>query len=63
MGSNLAGDKSFYFEFFNPACSEQLSGSYTNEIKHDHSPEVIVVYDPDTINHTRPRIHVYIAAV
>ena len=26
--------------------SEQVNGAVANEIKHDHSPEVIVVLDP-----------------
>ena len=42
-GSNPAGD--IYFEFSIPARSEQLSGSHANEIKHDHSPVVILVLD------------------
>ena len=45
-GSNPAGDIYFHFEFSIPACSEQLSGSHANEIKHDHSPVVVVVLDP-----------------
>ena len=28
-----------------PLRSEQVSGAHVNEIKHDHSPEVIVVLD------------------
>ena len=45
-GSNPAGDIHVYFnfEFFAP-CYEQLSGTYANEIMHDHSPVVIVVLD------------------
>ena len=48
----------FILNFSIPACSEQLCGSHANEIKHDHSPEVIVVLDPDTIYHTRPCIFI-----
>ena len=47
VGSNPAWD--IYIFILNcsiPACSEQLSGSHANEIKHDHSPVVIVVLDP-----------------
>ena len=44
VGSNPAGDIYFHFDFFQ-SCSEQLSGSHANEIKHDHSPVVIVVLD------------------
>ena len=36
----------FILHFSIRACSEQLSGSYASEIKHDHSPVVIVVLDP-----------------
>ena len=52
MGSNPAGDIYFHFEFSFPLCSEQVNGAVANEIKHVHSPEVIVVLDPDTNNHT-----------
>ena len=44
-----------------PPRSAQLGGAQANEIKHDHSPAVIVVLDKDTINHTRSCI--LIAAV
>ena len=46
VGSNPAGDVYFHFEFLLPSRSEQLSGSNVNEIKHDHSYELIVVLDP-----------------
>ena len=48
MGSNPAGDIYFHFEFFAraPPRSEQVNGAVANEIKHVHSPEVIVVLDP-----------------
>ena len=36
----------FILNFLIPACSEQLSGSHANEIKHDHSAVAIVVVDP-----------------
>ena len=36
----------FIFNLSIPACSEQLSGSLANVIKHDHSAVVIVVLDP-----------------
>ena len=36
----------FILNFSIPACSEQLSGSHANEIKHDRSPVVIVILDP-----------------
>ena len=36
----------FILNFSIPSCSEQLRGSHANEIKHDHSPVVIVVLDP-----------------
>ena len=57
MGSNPAGD---IFFPLHPPRSEQVSGAHVNEIKHDHSPVVIVVLDPDTINHIRP--YIFIAA-
>ena len=44
MGSNPAGDINFHFEFFAPSRSEQVNGAVANEIKHVHSPEVIVVF-------------------
>ena len=41
------GDICFHFEFFAlPSRSEQLSRASANEIKHDHSPVVIVLLDP-----------------
>ena len=46
MGSNPAGYIYFRFEFFAPPRSEQVNGAVANEIKHVHSPEVIVVLDP-----------------
>ena len=46
VGSNPAGDIYFHFEFFAPPRSEQVNGAVANEIKHVHSPEVIVVLDP-----------------
>ena len=42
VGSNPAGD--IYFSL--PPRSEQVNGAVANEIKHVHSPEVIVVLDP-----------------
>ena len=35
----------FHFEFSHPPRSEQVSGAHVNEIKHDHSPLVIVDLD------------------
>ena len=46
MGLNPAGDIYFHFEFFAPSRSEQVNSAIANEIKHVHSPEVIVVLDP-----------------
>ena len=47
VGSNPAGDIYFHFEIFSlPPRSEQVNGAVANEIKHLHSPEVIVVLDP-----------------
>ena len=46
VGSNPAGDIYFHFEFSLPPRSEQVNGAVANEIKHVHSPEVIVVLDP-----------------
>ena len=46
MGSNPARDIYFYFEFSLPLSSDQLSGAHAIEIKHGHSPVVIVVVDP-----------------
>ena len=45
VGSNPAGDIYFHFEFSLPPRSEQVNGAVANEIKHVHSPEVIVVLD------------------
>ena len=36
----------FILNFSHPPCSEQVNGAVANEIKHVHSPEVIVVLDP-----------------
>ena len=36
----------FLLNFSLPPRSEQLSGAHANEIKHDHSPVVIVDLDP-----------------
>ena len=36
----------FILNFSLPPLSEQVSGAYANEIKHDHSSKVIVVLDP-----------------
>ena len=36
----------FILKIFASSCSEQLTGANPNEIKHDHSPVVIVVLDP-----------------
>ena len=46
----------FHFEFFACCPFLQLGGALANEIKHDHSPEVIDVQTPDTIYHTKPCI-------
>ena len=46
MGSNPAGDIYFDLEFSLPPRSVQVNGAVANEIKHDHSSEVIVVLDP-----------------
>ena len=35
-----------HFEFSLPPRSEQVNGAVANEIKHVHSPEVIVILDP-----------------
>ena len=45
VGSNPAGNIYFHFEFSLPPRSEQVSKAHLNEIKHDHSPVVIVVLD------------------
>ena len=36
----------FILNFSHPPRSEQVNGAVANEIKHVHSPEVIVVLDP-----------------
>ena len=36
----------FFLNISLPPRSEQVNGIVTNEIKHDHSPELIVVLDP-----------------
>ena len=36
----------FILNFSLPPRSEQVSGAHVNEIKHNHSPVVIVVLDP-----------------
>ena len=41
--SILGGDIYFHFEFFACFPSLQVGGTLANEIKHDHSPVVIVV--------------------
>ena len=46
VGSNPAGDIYFTLNFSLPPRSEQVNGAVANEIKHIHSPEVIVVLDP-----------------
>ena len=46
MGSNPAGDIYFILNFSLPPRCEQVNGAVANEIKHVHSPEVIVVLDP-----------------
>ena len=43
VGSNPTGNIYFYFYFFAPSRSEQVSGAHVNEINHDLSPVVIVV--------------------
>ena len=45
-GSIPDGDIYFHFEFFSCFPSLQVGGALANEIKHDHSPVVIVVLDP-----------------
>ena len=45
-GSKPGRDIYFLFEFFACFPSLQLGGALANEIKHDHSPVVIVVLDP-----------------
>ena len=45
-GSIPGGDIYFHFEFFASFSSFQVGGTLANEIKHDHSPVVIVVLDP-----------------
>ena len=44
-GSILDGDIYFHFELFACFPSLQIDGALANEIKHDHSPVVIVVLD------------------
>ena len=51
----------FILNFSLPPRSEQVNGAVANEIKHVHSPEVIVDYTPDTINHTRLSIFIHAA--
>ena len=47
MGSNPAGDiYIFILNFSLPPRSEQVNGAVANEMKHVHSPEVIVVFRP-----------------
>ena len=46
VGFNPAGDIYFILNFSLPPRSEQVNEAVANEIKHDHSPEVIVVLDP-----------------
>ena len=46
----------FILNFSLPSRSEQLSGVNANEIKYYHSPVVIVVLGPGTINLTMPCI-------
>ena len=48
VGSNPAGDTRIFSNILNfslPSSSLQLMGAHANEIKHDHSPVVIVVLD------------------
>ena len=49
MGLNLAGDIYFHFEFFAPSPFRTGQRSLANEIKHVHSPEVIVVFRPQIL--------------
>ena len=49
MGSNPLETYIFILNFSLPPRSEQVNGAVANEIKHVHSPEVIVVLDPDMI--------------
>ena len=60
-GSIPGGDIYFHFGFFTSFPSLQVGGALVNEIKHDNSPVVKVVLDPETINHKMPCI--FIAAV
>ena len=45
-GSIPDGDIYFHFEFFACFPSLQVGGTLANEINHDHSPVVNVVFDP-----------------
>ena len=45
-GSILDEDLYFHFEFFACFTSLQVGRALANEIKHEHSPVVIVVLDP-----------------
>ena len=45
-GSIPGGYIYFHFEFFAYFPSFQVGGALANEIKHEHSPVVIVVLDP-----------------
>ena len=40
------------------ACSEQVGGAHANEIKHDHQPEVIVVFD-SRYDESYKDLHIY----
>ena len=46
IGSISGGDTYFHFKFFACFPSLQVDGALANEIKHDHSPVVIVVLGP-----------------
>ena len=52
-GSISGGYIYFHFEFFACFPSLPVGEALANEIKHDHSPVVSVVFTPDTINRTR----------
>ena len=53
VGSIPGEDVYFHFDFFARFPSLQVGGALANEITHGHSPVLIVVLDPETINHTR----------
>ena len=50
--------RAFHFEFFACFPSLQVGGALANEIKHDHSPIVIVVLEP-THDHSKEALCIY----